>query len=373
MKKIALILLVLALVLSIGACAEQAGPKTPVPTDPPTQSDQGGVGGTDDSEEIVIALVTNKRGDNGFNDQAFEGCQMAVRDFGITLRDAQAIDVAEADAAIRNYSDAGDVDLIVVVGANYTETLAAVASEYPEQKYSLVDAMMEPEMPNISSNVTTFGEQGFLAGVISGYVTRGDYASYFARANTDKNAIVFVGGMDSPVSREDAAGYMAGVYYVNPDCNIIYNIVGDYRDPVKAKEISLNGVAQGADIIAGNCGGGSLGMNEAAVEAGCYFIPTSIGGVDPECTLCTAVKLTELQVYDEIKAVVEGKFSPGGEYKGIAEGYCDVSFEGINFEYPQELLDIIDDVRERVVDGEISMPGDVTELDAWKAANQYNG
>jgi len=49
-------------------------------------------------ETITVALVTSKRGDMGFNDQAWEGCQMAVREFGIKLLDAQATDMAEADA-----------------------------------------------------------------------------------------------------------------------------------------------------------------------------------------------------------------------------------------------------------------------------------
>lgn len=320
---------------------------------------------------ITVALVTSKRGDNGFNDQAWLGCQMAVEDFGINLLDAQATDVAEADAAIRNYSDAGDVDLIVVVGANFTETLAMVAADYPEQKYSMVDAIMDPEMDNVSSNATIDGEQGFLSGVISGLVTRGDFAESFPRANSDKNVIVYAGGMDSPVSRAGAAGYMAGVLYVNPECEILYTIVGSYQDPVKAKEIAMNGVARGADIITGNCGSGSLGLNEAAVEAGCYFIATSMAGLDPVSSLCTSVKLTENEVYDEIKAVVEGNFTSGGERLGIANGYCDVSLEGVDIDYPQELLDIVDEVRERVRAGKIVMPEDVTDLDEWKAANQY--
>jgi basic membrane protein A len=365
MKKVVAFLLIFVLILSAAAC-ESGGTKPGDSTQPKSSAQESGEG-----KSITVALVTSKRGDMGFNDQAWLGCQMAVKDFGIKLLDAQATDMAEADAAIRNFSDAGDVDLIVVVGANYTETLAMIADEYPEQKYSMVDAILLPEKPNVSSNATIDGEQGFLSGVISGLVTRGDFADSFPRANSDKNVIVYAGGMDSPVSRAGAAGYMAGVLYVNPECKIIYNIVGSYQDPVKAKEIAMSGVAQGADIITGNCGSGSLGLNEAAIEAGCYFIATSMAGLDPVCSLCTSVKLTENEVYDEIKAVVEGKFTSGGERLGIASGYCDVSLEGVQIDYPQELIDIVNEIRERVKRGEIVMPNDVTELDEWKANNQY--
>jgi len=374
MKKIFSLIAAALMVLSLAACGSGGASTTasgPASPEAGTSAPEASAGDAGNSDAITVALVTSKRGDNGFNDQAWLGCQMAAQDYGINLMDAQAADIAEADAAIRNYSDSGDVDLIVVVGANYTETLAMVAADYPEQKYSMVDAIMDPPMDNVSSNATIDGEQGFLSGVISGFVTRGDYAESFPRANTGKNVIVYAGGLDSPVSRAGAAGYMAGVLYVNPDCEIIYNIVGSYQDPVKAKEIAMSGVARGADIITGNCGSGSLGLNEAAIEAGCYFIATSMAGLDPTCSLCTSVKLTENEVYDEIKAVVEGSFIPGGERLGIANAYCDVSIEGVEIEYPQELLDIVEEIREEVHAGKITMPEDVSDLDAWKAANQY--
>lgn len=377
MKKVLALIMAVLIVLPLAACggssnAPAAGSSSvAAPASSAPAPADSAAADADDSEAITVAIVTSKRGDNGFNDQAWLGCQMAVKDFGITLLDAQAADIAEADAAIRNYSDSGDVDLIVVVGANYTETLAMVAADYPEQKYSIVDAIMDPKMDNVSSNATIDAEQGFLSGVISGFVTRGDYAESFPLANADKNVIVYAGGMDSPVSRAGAAGYMAGVLYVNPECEIIYNIVGSYQDPVKAKEIAMSGVARGADIITGNCGSGSLGLNEAAVEAGCYFIATSKSGLDPKVSLCTSVKLTENEVYDEIKAVVDGNFTPGGERLGIANGYCDVSVEGVEIDYPQELLDIVAKIKEDVRTGKIVMPADVSDLDAWKAENQY--
>ncbi len=375
MKKAFALFMAALLVFAMAACggaasSAPAASAAPAASTPAAESTPAGSEAAPADDAITVALVTSKRGDNGFNDQAWLGCQMAQEDFGINLLDAQAADIAEADAAIRNYSSAGDVDLIVVVGANYTEILGMVATEYPEQKYAMVDAILEPEQPNVSSNACWDGEQGFLSGVLSGLVTLGEMPDNFPLANTE-NAIVYAGGMDSPVSRAGAAGYMAGVLFVNPDCDITYNIVGGYTDPVKAKEIAMNGVARGADIITGNCGAGSLGLNEAAREAGCYFIPTSIAGLDPECTLCTSIKLTENEVYDEIKDVVEGNFTAGGGRLGIGAGYCDISYEGTGIEYPDEYIKIIDEVRQMVKDGEIVMPEDVTDLDAWKAENQY--
>jgi basic membrane protein A len=90
-------------------------------------------------------------------------------------------------------------------------------------------------------------------------------------------------------------------------------------------------------------------------------------------SLCTSVKLTENQVYDEIKAIVEGTWKSGGERKGIAAGYCDYSVEGVSIDFPQELLDKVDAVREAIKNGQLQLPTDVDQLDAWKATNQFQG
>ena len=377
MKKGFVLMMALLMVISLAACANKA-PATETPAaDAPAATDNGATE-TPAAAEVPIeapkvAIVQGVRGDKGFNDQAYHGMEMAAADFGITFDGAECTDLAEVDAALRNYADTGDYDLIVAVGSNYGDSLALVASDYPDQKFSLVDTSMDPAPENLHWNAAIDAEQGFLSGVISGFVTKGDYPEVFTRANADKNVIVYAGGADSPTSRAGAAGYMAGVYYVNPDCEIIYNIVGSYNDPVKAKEIAMNGVARGADIITGNCGSGSMGLKEAANEAGCYFIATALSSLDPVSSLCTSVKLTENQVYDEIKAIVEGTWKSGGERKGIAAGYCDYSVEGVSIDFPQELLDKVDAVREAIKNGQLQLPTDVDQLDAWKATNQFQG
>lgn len=323
-------------------------------------------------KKIHIAMAQGTRGDKAFNDQAYEGLETAKKDFDIEFDTYESNDLSEIDAALRNYASTGKYDLIISLGSAHAETLATVAADYPEQKFSLVDTLLSKPMPNVHSNAAIDAEQAFLSGVISGIVNKGLYKDVFTKIN-GKNVIVYVGGMDNPTSRAGAAGYMAGVYYVNPDCNIIYTIIGNYNDPVKGKEIAMNGVARGADIITGNCGGSSLGLNEAAKEANCYFISTSLAGVDPKYSLCTSVKLTENQIYDEIKSIVDGTWQPGGERKGIAAGYCDYSLKGVSIQYPQALLDTVNAIRDEVKSGQLKLPTDVSQMDEWKAANQYKG
>ena len=78
-------------------------------------------------------------------------------------------------------------------------------------------------------------------------------------------------------------------------------------------------------------------------------------------------------VYNEIKNLIEGGWTAGHNAFGIAQGVCDISFEGTAYEngIPEELMNVINDVRQHVVDGKITMPADVADVDAWAAENQY--
>lgn len=326
--------------------------------------------GTTANATKMIAVVTGMLGDNGFNDEAFSGVKKAVTDFGVKVDNAQVNtnDLAAVESALRGYASAKKYDLIMYIGSNANDAIQNIATEMPNQKFSIVDAVLD-NTKNVSSVAAIDPEQAFLSGVISGIVTQGKHKQIFPMSN-DANVIVYAGGMDSPTSRAGAAGFMAGARYVNPTVEIIYTIVGSYSNPVAAKEIALTGIKRGADIVTGNAGASALGLLEAAKEQKAYFIATSPSTTDKDYSLCTSVKKTDVFVYQEIESLVKGTWKPGAVRKGIKAGACDVSLEGINLKYPQDILDIVKAVRQDVIDGKITLPKDPKDLDEWTKTNQ---
>lgn len=325
----------------------------------------------EDEFEIRVAVVTGFLGDNGFNDEVFSGIQKAIEDFGVVVDHAQVntTNVVEMQSAIRAYAEARKYNLIVCSGTTSTDAVKDIAKEFPNQKFSIIDTILTG-YPNVSSVAAKDPEQAYLSGIISGIVTQGKHKSTFPMSN-DANVLLYAGGNESPTSRAGAAGYMAGALYVNPTVNIIYTIVGSYTNPVAAREIAVNGIKQGADIVTGNCGAGALGLLEAAKEKKTYFIATSPSTTDPDYSLCTSIKKSDLFAYQEIEALVNGTWKAGGVRKGIKEGVCDVSLEGINIEYPQDILDIVEKARAEVIDEKITLPYDPSELQEWTKHNQF--
>lgn len=351
-KKYVSLVLVFVLALTfLAGCA----PKAPAEVTPGENSDK-----------VKVAIIHGNLGDLGFIDEAHVGLNEAKDKLGIEFDYAEVLEASEIETQLRMFSDAEDYDLIIALGANYIDALLAVAADYPEQNYTLADGVVEG-YDNIHSTRALDPEQTFLSGVIAGLVTQDNRMPL---AN-DKNILGFVGGMDTPVSRSGAAGFMAGARYVNPEVEFIYNIVGNYRDPGTAKEIAMTAYGRGADVISHNAGGSGLGVFSAAEELNKYVIGSSRATVDPERSLVTSVKRIDALIYQEIENLVNGTWKAGVTVKGIKEGVCDYSRDGINTEIPEDIITKAEEVRQQYLDGKFKLPEDPNELDAWTQNNNY--
>lgn len=325
-----------------------------------------------DDGVIKVAVLNSKRGSSGFTDEGWAGADRAEAEGIAEITDVECIETADFETQARALAETGEYDLILAVGSNVSDVIGMMAGDYPDQKISIIDTKLEG-FDNVRSVAAKDPEQAFLSGVLSGLVTTGNYADVFPLSNADSAVLSYAGGADIPTSRAGAAGFMAGAKYVNPEVTIDYVIVGSWNDPDKAKNIALQGIGSGADVATGNCGSGIKGVLAACKEQGSYYIATSPSDNDPEYSLCCSVKKTDVMVYNDIVAVANGTWEAGHHTFGIAEGVCDISFEGTAFEgkVPQELLDIIDDIREQVKSGELELPYDPNDVDAWAANNTY--
>lgn len=318
------------------------------------------------SSDVNIAMIVNQLGDLGFNDEAFSGLESAGKELGVEYNCIECPQSSEAETQLRMLADTEEYDLIIAVGADRKDVIEAVAADYPEQNFSLIDSVVE-DMPNLHGVASRDPEQTFLSGVIAGLVTLDDRMPL---ANPD-NVIGFVGGMDSPSSRAGAAGFLSGVKYVNPDAELIYTIIGNYRDPGKGKEIALTAYGRGADIVSHNCGASGMGVFSAAEEVNRYVIGSSKASVDKARSLCTSMKRTDLFVYQEIENIINGSWTAGNTQKGIKEGICDYDIEDLDTKLPDDIIEKVEEIKQQIIDGSLTLPTDPDQIDEWMQTNQY--
>lgn len=322
--------------LTLGCIGQEEETTTPTPTSTPTPQ-----------MKIAVVFATGGLGDKSFNDSCYEGIKKAKEDLGIEFDYVEPTAIAEYEGFHRQYAKSGEYALIIGIGFDQADAITVVADEYPDQKFAIVDMVVDK--PNVASLVFRENEGSFLVGAAAGL-------------KTETDMIGFVGGMDIPLIRKFLAGYKFGAEYVNPDVEVTWKYVGDWVDPAKGKELALAQYDAGADIIFAAAGRSGLGAIQAAFERDKLVIGVdadqcdTIEGIPVTTFLCSMVKRVDVAVYETIKQVVDGTFAGGVQSFGAKENGV-----GACKHVPDDIKDIIEDYREKIASGEIKVPTGIDE------------
>ena len=263
--------------------------------------------------EPAIIFDLGGKFDKSFNESAFNGAQRWATETGGTFKELEMQSEAGREQALRQLAEAGS-NPIVMTGFAFGDVLNQVAPDYPETKFAIIDMVVD--QPNVTSVVFTEDQGSYLVGMLAAMASK-------------TNTVGFVGGMDIPLIRRFACGYVQGVKAVNPDAVVIQNMTGTtpaaWNDPVKGAELAKAQKSQGADVIYAAAGGTGIGVLQAAADEGILSI-----GVDrnqnylhPGQVLTSMMKRVDVAVYDAFKA---GMDQPGGmmvkDLKAEGVGYA---------------------------------------------------
>lgn len=192
--------------------------------------------------------------DKSFNEAAFGGAERWAAATGGVYRDIEMQSEAQREQALRRLAESGS-NPIVMTGFAFMSVLEQVAPDYPDTTFAIVDGVVD--LPNVRSIVFTEHEGSYLVGML-------------AAMASETGTVGFVGGMDIPLIRRFACGYVQGVRAVNPDATLIVNYTGTtpaaWNDPVRGGEITSAQISQGADVVYAAAGGTGVGVLQAAAD-----------------------------------------------------------------------------------------------------------
>jgi basic membrane protein A len=305
--------------------------------------------------KVGMITATGGLGDKSFNDIAFSGVTSAFDELGVEYDYVEPTSIAEFEGYQRDFAKSGDYGLIICIGFDQANPLIVVASEYPEQRFALVDMVVENS--NVASLTFRANEGSFLLGVVAGM-----------KSETGK--IGFVGGMEIPLIVDFFVGYEAGAKWANTDIEVLTPVyVGDWGDPAKGKELAVSLIESGADMIFAAGGQSSLGALEAADEQDVTGL-----GVDAcmdylnENMFASMTKRVDLAVYEMILDAMVNKFEGGFKSGGVADGWVgmcrlpeeEAYWEGLfDFEHPElpeEIADKVAEAKNKIIAGDIIVP-----------------
>ena len=248
--------------------------------------------------------------DKSFNEAAYNGAEAWKAETGGSFLDLELQNDAQREQALRRFAGQG-ANPIVMAGFSWTAALSAVAPEFPDTNFVVIDTVVEA--PNVQSIIFDEHTGSFLVGAL-------------AALKSETGTVAFVGGMDVPLIHKFYCGYAQGAKAVNPDITLIENYTGTtpaaWNDPVTAGELTKAAIDSGADVVFAAAGGSGLGVLQAAKDAGKFSIgvDSNQNYLQPGSVLTSMLKRVDVAVQTALtEAADDSTFKPGLTVLGIGE------------------------------------------------------
>jgi basic membrane protein A and related proteins len=251
--------------------------------------------------------------DGSFNEAAYTGAERYREETGEDFGEFEIATQAQSAQALRSFAQRG-FSPIAAIGFTHASALAKVAPQFPDTQFVLVDMVVEA--PNVQSIVFREQEGSYVVGILAAMASK-------------TQVIGFVGGMDIPIIRKFACGYIQGARSADPKVRVLVNMTGPtpaaWSDPGRGAELARSQIEQGADVIIQAAGGTGIGVLQAAADAHVLGIGTDSNqnGLHPGQVLTSMRKRVDNAVYDNFMAARDGEWEPGLKVLGLAEGGLD--------------------------------------------------
>ena len=340
-RRLAALIAALALVLGAGVfagCGED-------------EEEPAGGGSAAQQEEkpaIKVGLVTDIGGldDRSFNQLANEGLERAKAELGV---EARVLTSDQNSDYVPNLSSLAQQQFDLVIGNGFLmgDAVNTVATRFPETNFAIIDyphALLKDKPSNARGLLFRENEAGYLVGYAAGL---------FVKDKGGDQVVSSVGGQKVPAVDAYIAGYQAGAEAANPDVETLTGYSQDFVDQAKCKELALNQISEGSQVVFQVAGGCGLGALDAAKERSVAGIGVDADqGYLGDHIITSAVKKVDVAVFETIKAVQDGTFKGGTDtvfdLKSEAVGVGEFNAEAEKYA-PQ-----IQEIQQQIISGEIS-------------------
>ena len=285
--------------------------------------------------------------DKSFNEAAYNGAEAWKAETGGNYIDLELQNDAQREQALRRFAGQG-ANPIVMAGFSWTAALTAVAPEFPDTNFVVIDTVVDA--PNVQSILFDEHTGSYLVGVL-------------AAMKSETGTVGFVGGMDVPLIHKFYCGYAQGAKAANPDVTLIENYTGTtpaaWNDPVTAGELAKAAVDAGADVVFAAAGGSGLGVLQAMADAGKYSVgvDSNQNHLQPGSVLTSMLKRVDVAVTNAFKeAGDDATFKPGLTILGLAEDGVGYAVDENNQDLiTEEMKAAVEDYKAKIIAGEIEV------------------
>jgi basic membrane protein A len=355
------VLAVAALSLSLSACGERdtGSEAAAEPSDTPSSSQSA----VEAPPGFKACMVSDSGGfdDKSFNQTGYKGLMDAKEALG-GIKTAQVESNAESEYADNIQAMVQQkCDHIVTVGYLLGDATEAAAKKSPKTDFSIIDFGYDKPPANLKGLVFNTAEPSFLAG-------------YLAAGVSETGIVGTFGGENISTVTAFMEGFRLGVEKYNEDEGGDVQVVGwdgekgsftnDFQAKNKGQDTAEKMIQQGADIIlpvAGPAGLGALQAVKDNQDNGVKAIWVDSDGCESVAQYCDIMLSSVLKRMDvAVQAAVTSSAADSFDnevYVGTLanDGVGLAPYHELEGEVPQELNDKVEELRQQIIDGEITV------------------
>jgi basic membrane protein A len=298
-----------------------------------------------------VGLVSDvgRFNDRSFNQSALEGLKRAQKTLKVAGRPVESRQTSDYVPNLASLARQG-YDLTISVGFLLAGATNDVSKRFKSSKFAIIDYSVKAPPFKGNKNV-----QGLTFDTNQNSYMVGCLAALVANQQGTKN-ISAVGGIKLPTVDIFIAGYRAGARRCVPGTTVQVAYSQDFVAQDKCKEIALNQIDQGSQVVFQVAGGCGLGALDAAKESNVWGV-----GVDKDQSqlgrhiLTSAVKRVDQAVFLTSQSVKAGQFKGGTDAvfnlknKGVGIGK-------ISPRVPKRFVTRMNALRPLLVSGKIKAP-----------------
>ena len=285
--------------------------------------------------------------DKSFNEGVWNGVKRFIDETGVEVMEFEVTNETQREQAMRRMVSRG-ATVVLGVGFAQADAINAVAAENPDKQFAIIDVFWL-DQPNLRQYAFKEHEGSYLVGVA-------------AALTSETGKVGFVGGMDIPLIRKFACGYVQGAIEAKPGTEVIQNMTGTtpaaWSDPAKGSELTRGQIDRGADVIYHAAGATGMGVIQAAADAGklAIGVDSNQNGIAPGSVLTSMLKRVDVAAYDTLKDAMEGNFEAGIVTLGLAEGGIDWAQDENNAEIvSDEVRAAVEQAKADIISGKIEV------------------
>ena len=298
------------------------------------------------AEEFKVGLlVKGAINDSGFTQSGYEGLLAIEKEYNAEVSWVRTASPSDMKDSFIDYGEKG-FDLVIGHGFEYQDAAFEVAPDYPDTKFATIGGSKVAE--NLAPFAGKSEDIAYLAGIIAAMISKTGIAG-------------LVGGMDVPAIMKTFRGFELGAKTINPDFKVLAAYVGSWDDVNLGYETSLAHIKRGADVVYANANIVGQGVIKAAVEKDiwCYGHGTDQSNFAPDNMIASVVADFKSLYVEIARRVQAGEFKGEITEVGLKAGVANLIWnEKVKKQLPQEVLEAVNKATERIISGEITVPGE---------------